>query len=418
MLRKLFISLIAFSIIGNCCYAINNSEWDYTSRVYQKEAKDRYKKKNMPESGYMTVEEYEKKSLSKDKRVGDGDFVPKVEDSKMKYIPQPKYKLIRYNVPPGTVELNLKRKVHFDRQEVMPGIISPDAKFMVVPIVSYYAKTHSTDCDLYVLPLKTGVPDVEKVIKANIAMKDSIPILSTERTPIEYGTFRTLTPVDFSADKRYLIIKEKTGNASDGIWQTEIYTYDFETKKVYKAREIRDAIRYYWRTTKKLDLRDIRWDVYPLGFDAVTHDRIIVAAYAFAGNPPRSLGTWSIDAKCNQTRMESLTDKNIQVSTIGLKIVEDGIEDPKSVLSEAKMAEKQDKRKKKEAKKAIKEQKKQNKKEYKEEVKAIKNHYKEVKNAHKETDDGLSKVQKVNKFVPSIITTSGGKLTGGESLKD
>ncbi len=416
MYRKVLSVLLLITFLSNtCCFAITNKEINRTKKVRKQEAKDRYKKKKMPESGYMTMEEYEKKSVSKDKREGNGDFIPKIKDSNMKYVPQPKYKLIRYNVPPGTAELNLQRKVHFDRQEVMPGIISPDTEFMVIPIVSYYAKTDSTDCDLYIVPLKKGMPDVEKVIKANIAQKDPVPILSTSRYPVEYGTFRTLTPVDFSLDKRYLIIKEKTGNTGDGIWQTEIYTYDFETKQVHKAREIRDAIRYYWKTTKNLDVKDIRWDIYPMGFDAVNKDRIVVTAYAYAGNPPRSLGTWSIDAHCNQVRMESLTDQNLNVSTIGLKIVEDGIEDPKSVVAESKIAKKYEKKKKKEAKKEIKKKKKELKREYKAEIKKINKNYNALK---KEDNSSLSKVQKVNRVIPTKITTSGGKLTGGESVKD
>ena len=142
MFKRILISLIILQLTGvSSCYALNNSEWDYRSKVYQDEAKVRYEKKLMPESGYMTVEEYEKKSAAKDKSQGDGDFVPKVKDSKMKYVPQPHYKLVRYNNPPGTVELNLHRKVHFDKQEVMPGLISPDVSLMLIPIVSYYTKT-------------------------------------------------------------------------------------------------------------------------------------------------------------------------------------------------------------------------------------------------------------------------------------
>ena len=409
MQRKILILgvlIISFSALS--CYAINNNEWDYRSKVQRKEAKTRYEKKLMPESGYMTVEEYEKKSAAKDKSVGDGDYIKKVEDSKMKYVPQPKYKLIRYNDPPGSPELYIDRKrARYDRQDILPGLIAPDTSIMLVPVVSYYAKTHSTDGDVYVLPLRKGMPDVEKVIKANFAARNSVPIFSTDRTLIEWGLFKTITPVDFSVDLSKVVAKEKIGSVEDGIWQTNILVYDFTTKKQYRLTEVREAVRYYWRTTKDLDVKDVRWDVYPLGFDANNQDRIIVAAYAYTGNPPRSLGTWSVDYRGGQVRMESLTDENVNVSVIGLKIIQDGVVDPASVVAETKLAEKYEKKKKKEDKKAEKEKKKELKKEYKQEVKEIKKNYKELK---KEDISNFSRKQKIQRNIPFI--KKGGKMTG------
>lgn len=409
MIKKSFILFLLITLFGaSSCYALNNREWDYKSKVHQKEAKDRYKKKLMPESGYMTIEEYERKSAAKDKSVGDGEYIKKPKDSQLKYVPQPKYKLVRYNDPPGRVELNIDRKkARYDRQDILPALIAPDTSIMVVPIVSYYAKTHSTDGDVYIIPLREGMPDVEKVIKANFAARNPVPIFSTDRTLIEYGLFKTITPVDFSMDLSKVVAKEKIGSAEDGIWQTNVLVYDFNSKKLYKLSEIREAIRYYWRTTKDLDLKNIRWDIFPLGFDAKNQNRIIISAYAFTGNPPRSLGSWSVDFEGKQVRMESLTDENVSVSTIGLKIIQDGVVDPASVEAETKLAEKYEKQKKKEEKKAKKAKQKQLKKEYKDEVKAIKKGYKELK---KDDVSDFSRKQKIQRNIP--FTTKGGKATG------
>ena len=278
---------------------------------------------------------------------------------------------------------------------------------MIVPVVSYYAKTHSTDGDVYVIPLRKGMPDVEKVIKANFGARNSVPIFSTDRTLIEWGLFKTITPVDFSLDLTKVVAKEKIGSVEDGIWQTNILVYDFTAKKQYKLDEVREAVRYYWRTTKDLDTKEIRWDIYPLGFDAKNQDRIIVAAYAYTGNPPRCLGTWSVDYKGGQVRMEALTTEDVQVSSIGLKIVQDGFIDPKSAAAESKLAEKYDKQKKKDEIKAQKEKEKQLKKEYKAEVKEIKQNYKALK---KEDTSGFSKKQKFQRHIPFI--KQGGKMTG------
>lgn len=413
MLRKLFVSVILLQFVAvNICYATPiSNEWDYRSKVKEKEAEDRYKKKLMPESGYMTVEEYEKKSQAKDKSQGDDDFIKKVEDSKMKYVPQPKYKLVRYNVPAGKVELKIDRKARHDRQEILTGLITPDTTFMVVPVVTYYAKKHATDGDVYVIPLREGMPDVEKVIKANYAARNPKPIFSTDRTIIEWGVFKTFTPIDFSPDLTKVIAKEKIGSAEDGIWQTNLWVYDFTTKQAKKLTEIREAIRYYWITTKNLDMRDVRWDIYPLGFDVRDGNRIMVSAYAFTGTPTRSLGTWSIDTEGKQVRMESLTDENILVNSVGLKIVEDGVVDPVSIEAEAELAEQYEKQEKKDKKKEEKERQKQLKKAYKEEVKEIRKGYKDLQ---KEDTSDFSRKQKIQRNMP--FTTKGGKLTGADSL--
>lgn len=411
MKLKLPLLIILSLIVGtSSCYALNTNEWDYRSKVQQKEAKDRYKKSLMPKSGYMTVEEYERESAAKDKSLGDGDYIKKVEDSKMIYVPQPKYKLVRYNNPPGSVELKIDRKrARYDRQDILPGLIAPDTSIMLVPVVSYYAKTHSTDGDVYVVPLRKGMPDVEKVVKANFGARNPIPIFSTDRTIIEWGLFKTITPIDFSPDLKRVVAKEKIGSAEDGIWQTNVLVYDFTQKKVYKLTEVREAVRYYWRTTKDLDTKEVRWDIFPLGFDVKNPNRIIVSAYAFAGNPPRCLGTWSVDYTGSQVRMEELTDANALVSSTGLKIVQDGFIDPQSAKAEAKLAEKYEKQKLKDAEKAKLEKNKQLKREYREEVKEIKKGYKELK---KEDTSGFTRGQKFKRHLPMIFTKTGGKLTG------
>ena len=409
MVRKIlicFFILLYFTTTHS--YAKNTNEWDYRRKVQEKAAKEKHKKKLMPESGYMTVEEYEKKSAAKDKSLGDGDYIKKVEDSNMKYVPQPKYILERYNNPPGSVELKIDRKrARYDRQDILPGLIAPDTSIMLVPVVSYYAKNHTTEGDVYIIPLRQGLPDIEKVMKANFGARDPKPIFSTDRTVIEWGLFKTITPIDFSMDLSLAVAKEKIGSAEDGIWQTNLLVYDFNKKESKKLTEIREAIRYYWLTTKNLDLKDVRWDIYPLGFDAKNTHRILVSAYAYTGYPPRSLGTWSIDSEGTQVRMESLTDENIQVSSTGLKVVQDGVIDPASLAAEAKLAEKYEKKAKKEAKKEEKEKKKKLKKELKEEIKEIRKNYKNLK---QEDLSEFSRTQKIQRHLP--FTHKGGKVTG------
>ena len=69
---------------------------------------------------------------------------------------------------------------------------------------------------------------------------------------------------------------------------------------------------------------DKRWDIYPLGFDLMSPNRVVAAAYAYTGEKPIYLGTWSIDSKGEQTRLVTFTEKNIPISMNGFKIIKDG----------------------------------------------------------------------------------------------
>ena len=87
-----------------------------------------------------------------------------------------------------------------------------------------------------------------------------------------------------------MVAKEKIGNTFDGIWQTNVWTYDFTTKKATNLTEIRQAILHYWEKEKGFELSEYRWDLYPLGFDKNNGNRVLINAYAFTGNKPKFLG--------------------------------------------------------------------------------------------------------------------------------
>ena len=73
--------------------------------------------------------------------------------------------------------------------------------------------------------------------------------------------------------------------------------YDFSTGVSYDLIEVREAIIYYWKENKGLNLDDKRWDVYPLGFAADNSDWVIVNAVAYTGGTPVNLGTWKVSSK-------------------------------------------------------------------------------------------------------------------------
>ena len=148
---------------------------------------------------------------------------------------------------------------------------------------------------------------------------------STEKSIDNDFAFRSLTPIDFSTDGKKLLVKEKIGSSHDGIWETHAIVYDFENKLSYNLVEIRDAIAYYWKENKGLNLDDSRWDIYPLGFLQDEPSRVAVAGYAYTGKKPIFLGIWSIDYKGEQSRLLSFEVDSAKISVNGFKIIQDGV---------------------------------------------------------------------------------------------
>lgn len=329
-------------------------------------------------SGYMTVEEYEKRSEYKDPSSLEVK-TPKIEKpSDFKYIPQPLFKIVQYNDPPGGAELKLGRKLYNNRMINGQGITSPDYTKMVYPAIYYYSDSGSVGADLFVIPLDQTANNLNKILKANVSHRESEPILSTDKEIDNYAAFRTLTPVDFNADGTKLLAKEKIGSGEDGIWATNIYVYDFSTKKSYNLSAVREAISYYWQEYAGLHLIEKRWDIRPLGFDAGYPDRVLVQAYGYTGEKPVFLGTWSIDCYGEQSKLVSF-DKDFvpKISMNGLKLQKDGVQEYQVVVSEEKFLNKQDKIIKRQKKAEGKIELKKIKEDYKYELKDIKADYKD-----------------------------------------
>ncbi len=325
----------------------------YRNEINKLEETEKYEKSKLPESGYMTVEEYESQSRAKSKKdmaeEVKGGEIPK--DPNMVYIPQKTFKLVKYNDPIGSPELSLPRRLNFDRQINAQGIISGDKTMLVYPSVYYYAQTDCTSCDLYLIKLDPSLTDTEKALKANIVQKELEPLISTSKDIDTKFIFRTLTPVDFSADNKKLVVKEKVGHRHDGIWKTDLWVYDFEKQEALKIPQIREAIINYWAQAGGVDFEENRWDIYPMGFDANNDNRIILCAYAYTGEVPKFLGTWSIDVEGNNSKLEDLSGSDVPISVIGYRLAEDSVRDISEVEFEAKLAKEKEKKNKKEDKK-------------------------------------------------------------------
>ncbi len=383
------------------------AECIYQNEVEKVEATEKYEKSRMPESGYMTVEEYEAKSRAKSKAEIEVEEAQIPKDSNMVYVPQKTFKLVKYNDPIGSPELTLPRKLNFDRQINAQGIISGDKTMMVYPAVYYYAETDCTSCDLFLIKLDPSLPDTEKAMRANIIQRDEQPLISTDKDIETRFIFRTLTPIDFSSDNKKLVVKEKVGHRHDGIWKTDLWVYDFETKQATKFPQVRDAIVNYWANKEGIDFDEKRWDIYPLGFDANDDNRVILSAYAYTGDVPKFLGTWSVDVNGNIVKPEDFDGVSIPVSVIGYRLAEDSVKDASEVEFEAKRAQELEKAENKEIKEAEKYDNKVKKLEYERQIRQMdmdtmlkirerQMQLKEIKKNSKSSDGSTSGFEKID----------------------
>ena len=378
---------------------VNQKEAKYIHNVNKKAEKEKFErtKLNRHPSGFMTVEEYELLSTPKD-RMSEEIEAPKIPTpADMIYVPQPEYRIVKYNNPPGASEIALNKTFYEKRQQNAQGIVSPDFSRLVYPSVYYYPDSASTACDLFVINLEEAKSNLHKILTANVIHRLAEPILSTDKNIDNYFTFRTITPVDFSADGTKLLVKEKIGNSKDGIWKTTPVVYDFTNNVSYSLVEVRDAIAYYWEENKGINLEDKRWDVYPLGFSADESDRIMLNAYAFTGDKPVNLGTWSVNYKGEQTRLVTFKPESVSISMNGYKLVKSGVVAPS--ITE---------REKEQLKRIEKENIKQKKKEDKEYVKNLEASYKAK---IKEMDKEFAEQQKDYKLRKRIQgSTSGDEI--------
>lgn len=353
MAMKVHFSQMKYSITKHQDRAV--AEAIYKNEIDKVGETEKYEKSRMAESGYMTVAEYEAKSRAKTKKDINEDILDKAEmpkDENMVYVPQRKFKLVKYNDPVGSPELSLPRKLNFDRQINAQGIVSGDYTKLVYPAVYYYAQSDCTSCDLFLINLDTSLSNTERVKRANIVNKEEKPLISTDKDIDTKFIFRTLTPIDFSSDNTKLVIKEKVGHRHDGIWKTDLWVYDFEKNEAKKLPEIREAIVNYWANTGGVDFDEKRWDIYPMGFDANNENRVIVCAYAYTGEVPKFLGTWSIDIEGKLSKLESLSGSSFPVSIVGYRLAEGDIVPSSEAEFEAKQEKELNKDKEKEAKKA------------------------------------------------------------------
>ncbi|MCD7780687.1 MAG: hypothetical protein LUH05_08460 [Candidatus Gastranaerophilales bacterium] len=273
-------------------------------------------KSNIP----ITEEDYD--IMSADKKRKDFEIPePEFTQSEEIILPDPHYRVVSYNNPPGQRNIDIT-KVVSNRTVSSPGILSPDKKKIVYTKCFFYPKFSQIASSAYYVPVQKGINDAyEALYKTNVIQGDVQPIVSVGMDYIQKHQFKTLFPIDWSKDSSKIAFKEKIGSNFETTWQTNVIIYDFKSKSWKRLTAVREAIIYYWRQNKQIELKDYMWDIFPVGWDKKNPDRIIIYAFAFTSDKPLFLGTWSIDFNENKSSLLSIdsTNSEIDLNGFGLK---------------------------------------------------------------------------------------------------
>lgn len=275
---------------------------------------------NIDKSGQpVTMDDYYKLAIEKKRR----DFVipsPTFEKEDDIILPDPQFRVIRYNTPPGQRNLDL-RKIVATGKVNSPGILSPDKTKMVYTQSIFLRMFSQTASHVFYIPVANPNDAYDVLFNTNVMQQKMDPLFSVGVDAIQQNQFRTLYPIDWSQDSTKIAFKEKVGSNLEQTWQTNVVVYDFETRRMKRLTAVREAIIYYWRH-KDIDLKNYMWDIFPVGWDKNNPERMIVYAYAFTIDKPLFLGTWSIDYYEDRSRLISPDSTQVQIDLNGYGLKE------------------------------------------------------------------------------------------------
>lgn len=322
MTRKIFkffniivlITCVVCSTASSCAVAFDFKRDVASKFFWTKSYKEKHPapKNNMPK----TMNEYYReanKAAEKAKEIPSPTFE---KDEKLVDLPDPNILLKKYNNPPGFYNINLNNLKKSKKVNSI-GVVSPNLDKMVYSTVYYYPSTKTASSELYLMNLDTSKNLQSRIENAHVNHGRKV-IHRTGMDALELDVQKTMTVIDWSEDGKRIAFKEKISFTPDGLWKTNLLVYDLQTGKVKELSEVREAIKYYWRENHELYLNDYRWDIYPIGWDALNPERIIVFAYASTGEKPKYLGAWSVDYHGDRAMLMSLTSTNFEVSQNGL----------------------------------------------------------------------------------------------------
>lgn len=151
----------------------------------------------------------------------------KGEEITEKFVP-PKYKtplyLVKYNMLPGTREIDLFPS---KKEKLVRSVFVADPSVDIAGYTEsyYYPQTKQTASAFYIVDLNHSESKKERLKNPEIFSTKRYPLISTALSDLRDELFSTLTIVDFSKDGKKVLLKEKTGSAEFGIYETYVWIF-------------------------------------------------------------------------------------------------------------------------------------------------------------------------------------------------
>ncbi|MBQ4646284.1 MAG: hypothetical protein IJB79_02935 [Candidatus Gastranaerophilales bacterium] len=243
-------------------------------------------------------------------------------DSKKFHVPELKYTFEAYNYPHGKRELNLEelRKNIF----YMPYLVADNGcRYVAYPYYYYSPDSNQISSNFYVEKLDTSKTKTKRILDYRHKQKERIPVIEAGTKEIYPNLFNGLTLVDWSADSKKLLIKEKIGSTFGGIYKTYLYIHflesDIRSGYTIKLDDFDEAIKNYFLDWENRQIIKYRYDIEPLGFSSKDDNVIFALCYVYDKDGNKIfLGTWAYDCIKRETSLISKTKFTPFVSINGL----------------------------------------------------------------------------------------------------
>lgn len=317
-----FISIFIMLLLFYAQAAELETDFDKVKNFFKKRKKQEPPKERMVE----TVQEWldTAENIPLDQRKLDKKEKPK--STKRYYYPTPRYIFEKYNYPQGHRELSLE---NIKKNLLSYPYVVADKKCYYVAYPRYYYSpdVNQISSNFYIGKLDRTKTKTKRILDYNHNQEERKPVIQSGTKEIYPNLFKGLTLVDWSADSKKLLIKEKVGSTYGGIYKTYLYVHFMETD-IENAYTIRlsgfdEVIKDYYLDYQNLQLVKFRYDIEPLGFAQDNDNLIIVLCYVFDNNDNKVfLGTWGYDILENKAIFLSSSSSAIPISANGLIIRE------------------------------------------------------------------------------------------------
>ena len=218
-------------------------------------------------------------------------------DEKTSKVEPPHAYIKRYNIPAGVWDMNLST-ITKNHTQYSIKVASPDFKKFAVTYYYYIPSQNQIASELFIEPLTGFKSRTQKLVDAAVMDKNKGTNLATGIYEFRENSFKTLSIVDWNSTSDLVLVKEKVGSFTSGIFTTNpIVAHRTEYTTEYKRYpQLQEAIIKYCRDFLGIAFNNYRWNIEVLGFNADDESKFIVKAVAWDNDKKKkTLGYWSVD---------------------------------------------------------------------------------------------------------------------------